>query len=109
VVVNAIDAMGEQGRLKLAVDNQDGECILTVADTGPGIPEGILDRVFDLYFSTKPEGSGIGLALTFRMVQLHGGTIDFESQPGKGTSFRLRFPEAAPVGHGRLAMSQARS
>jgi PAS domain S-box-containing protein len=109
VVVNAIDAMGEQGRLKLAVDNQDGECILTVADTGPGIPEGIRDRVFDLYFSTKPEGSGIGLALTFRMVQLHGGTIDFESQPGKGTSFRLRFPEAAPVGHGRLAMSQARS
>jgi nitrogen-specific signal transduction histidine kinase len=109
VVVNAIDAMGEQGRLKLAVDNQDGECNVTVADTGPGIPEGIRDRIFDLYFSTKPEGSGIGLALTFRMVQLHGGTIDFESQPGKGTSFRLRFPEAAPAGRGRLAMSQARS
>ena len=109
VVVNAIDAMGEQGRLKLGVDNQDGECILSVDDSGPGIPEGIRDRIFDLYFSTKPEGSGIGLALTFRMVQLHGGTIDFESQPGKGTSFRLRFPEAAPVGHGRLAMSQARS
>jgi PAS domain S-box-containing protein len=109
VVVNAIDAMDQQGRLTLEVESRDGECVLTVSDTGPGIPEEIRDRIFDLYFSTKRDGSGIGLALTFRMMQLHGGTIDFDSEPGKGTSFRLRFPEAARVGQRRLALSQARS
>jgi hypothetical protein len=106
VVVNAIDAMDQQGRLGLKVENDDGECILTVSDTGPGIPEAIRDRIFDLYFSTKRDGSGIGLALTFRMMQLHGGTIDFVSEPGNGTSFRLRFPEAAHAGQRRLALSQ---
>jgi signal transduction histidine kinase len=48
--------------------------------------------VFQLYFTTKESGSGIGLATTFRVVQLHNGTIDFTSEPGKGTTFRLRFP-----------------
>ena len=98
VVVNAIDAMDQQGRLRLEVESRDGECVLTVSDTGPGIPEEIRDRIFDLYFSTKRDGSGIGLALAFRMMQLHGGTIEFDSEPGKGTSFRLRFPEAAHAG-----------
>jgi len=48
--------------------------------------------VFQLYFTTKETGSGIGLATTFRVVQLHNGTIDFTSEPGKGTTFRMRFP-----------------
>lgn len=109
VVVNALDAMDKQGRLGLRVENRDRECVLTVSDTGPGIPEEIRDRIFDLYFSTKRDGSGIGLALTFRMMQLHGGTIDFVSEPGHGTSFRLRFPEAAHAGHGRLALSRTYS
>jgi len=109
VVVNAIDAMESGGRLALSVECTAGECVLTVSDTGPGIPDSIRDRIFDLYFSTKPEGSGIGLALTFRMMQLHNGTIDFVSEPGKGTSFRLRFPEASRREQNRLALSQARS
>ena len=109
VVVNAIDAMDAGGKLTLSVECLDGECLLTVTDTGPGIPEPIRDRIFDLYFSTKPEGSGIGLALAFRMMQLHNGTIDFVSEQGKGTSFRLRFPEASQVERNRLALSQARS
>jgi hypothetical protein len=109
VVVNAIDAMESGGRLELGVECVEGECVLTVSDTGPGIPDSIRDRIFDLYYSTKPEGSGIGLALTFRMMQLHNGTIDFVSEPGKGTSFRLRFPEASQVERNRLALSQARS
>ena len=106
VVVNAIDAMDQEGRLGLRVENRDGECVLTISDTGPGISDSIRDRIFDLYFSTKPEGSGIGLALTFRMMQLHGGTIDFVSEPGKGTSFRLSFPAVDRVGQRRLALSQ---
>jgi hypothetical protein len=109
VVLNAIDAMDGQGRLGLTVESRDGKCMLTIADSGPGIPESIRDRIFDLYFSTKPDGSGIGLALTFRMMQLHGGTIDFFSEPGKGTSFRLCFPETSHIGQSPLALSQARS
>jgi PAS domain S-box-containing protein len=106
VIVNALDAMDQPGRLGLRVESCDGECVLTVSDTGPGIPDAIRDRIFDLYFSTKRDGSGIGLALTFRMMQLHGGTIDFDSEPGNGTSFRLRFPEAAHMGQRRLVLSQ---
>ena len=109
VVLNAIDAVDQQGRIGIKVERHDGECVLTISDTGSGIPEEIRDRIFDLYFSTKRDGSGIGLALTFRMMQLHGGTIDFVSEPGKGTSFRLCFPETASVGPNRLALSQARS
>mgnify|MGYP001615008768 CR=1 FL=1 len=102
VVVNAVEAMEEGGRLEVQVRRVTDECLVTIADDGAGIPAGIQDKIFNLYFSTKGKGSGIGLAVTFRVVQLHGGTIDFVSEPGKGTTFRLRFPalqtkEPAPV------------
>ena len=60
---------------------------------------GVRDKIFNLYFTTKERGSGIGLAMTFRVVQLHNGTIDFTSEPGRGTTFWLRFPvqEIAPA------------
>jgi signal transduction histidine kinase len=54
------------------------------------------EKVFGLYFTTKQTGSGIGLAMTFRIVQLHDGTIDFTSEPGKGTTFVIRIPTAVP-------------
>jgi len=66
-----------------------------VTDGGGGIPRELQDRIFNLYFTTKQQGTGIGLATTFRVVQLHSGTIDFVSEPGKGTTFRLRFPGMA--------------
>ncbi len=109
VFTNAIEAMGENGCLRVSVGHREGECVLMVGDSGPGIPREIQDRIFDLYFTTKEQGSGIGLALTFRMMQLHGGTIDFVSEPGQGTSFCLRFPEASTIGQNRLALSQARA
>ena len=68
------------------------ECQLTIRDTGPGIAPEIQDRIFNLYFTTQQQGTGIGLATTYRVVQLHSGTIDFVSEQGKGTTFRLRFP-----------------
>jgi signal transduction histidine kinase len=82
------------GRLTLEVENSANEASLKVADTGPGIPPELRGKVFQLYFTTKERGSGIGLAMTYRAVQLHNGTIDFQSEAGKGTTFRLQFPLA---------------
>jgi len=61
---------------------------------GPGIPPALREKIFRLYFTTKQRGSGIGLAMAFRTVQLHDGTIDFTSEPGKGTAFFIRLPIA---------------
>jgi signal transduction histidine kinase len=93
VVVNGIESMKSGGRLRLAVTRSGGECVVAISDEGGGIPPEIRDKIFNLYFSTKGKGSGIGLAMTFRVVQLHNGTIDFTSEPGRGTTFRLRLPE----------------
>jgi signal transduction histidine kinase len=92
VVMNGIDAMSNGGRLRIAVKKAGADCVIGVADQGGGIPAELRDKIFNLYFTTKEKGSGIGLAMAFRAVQLHNGTIDFASEEGKGTSFWLRFP-----------------
>jgi signal transduction histidine kinase len=94
LVTNAIEAMCSGGSLRLVTSTENGSVRLEVADTGPGIPAAQRDRVFQLYFTTKNMGSGIGLALTYRAVQLHNGTIAFDSEEGRGTTFRLEFPSA---------------
>ena len=96
LVMNSLDAMTDaktvNGYLRLTV-TQDNESVrLQVSDNGPGIPREMRAKVFQLYFTTKPKGSGIGLAMTYRAVQLHNGTIDFTSEDGRGTTFRLHFP-----------------
>jgi signal transduction histidine kinase len=101
LVTNAIDAMSshptENSRLGVRVEKAADKLTLEVLDTGPGIPTELRDKVFQLYFTTKPGGSGIGLAMTYRAVQLHNGTISFKSADS-GTTFRLEFP--ATVRHG---------
>jgi PAS domain S-box-containing protein len=92
VVYNALEAMDEGGKLVIQTEWNADECQIRITDDGPGIPPEIQDRIFNLYFTTKQQGSGIGLATAFRVVQLHSGTIDFVSEPGRGTTFRLRFP-----------------
>jgi hypothetical protein len=94
VVINAIDAMPDGGELlfQSSVDGHDAE--IRISDTGCGIPPSARNKIFGLYFTTKEKGSGIGLAMTFRIVQLHDGTIDFTSEPGKGTTFIIRVPMA---------------
>lgn len=94
VVMNGVEAMRNGGRLLIRVTQSGKEQVLSVADQGAGIPAEVREKVFNLYFSTKQKGSGIGLAMTFRVVQLHSGTIDFTSEPGKGTTFWFRFPAA---------------
>jgi signal transduction histidine kinase len=92
VVNNGLEAMQDGGKLAVRTQRGGDECQLTIRDAGPGIAPEVQDRIFNLYFTTKQQGSGIGLATTFRVVQLHSGTIDFVSEQGKGTTFRLRFP-----------------
>jgi signal transduction histidine kinase len=65
---------------------------LKVRDQGEGIPDDIRPYIFDLYFTTKRDGSGIGLATTYRILQLHNGQVDVESKPGGGTTFTLSVP-----------------
>jgi PAS domain S-box-containing protein len=107
VINNGLEAMSSGGSLAIRTECNADDCVLTVADAGPGIPLEIQNRVFQLYFTTKQNGSGIGLATTFRVVQLHNGTIDFTSEPGKGTTFRLRFPRT--VDQKREAVASATS
>jgi signal transduction histidine kinase len=92
VVNNGMEAMRQGGTLTIRTAWDGDDCELTITDDGPGIAPEIRDRIFQLYFTTKEQGTGIGLAMTFRVVQLHSGTIDFVSDEGKGTTFRMRFP-----------------
>ncbi len=95
IVVNAIEAMPAGGELRLESSATGDTAEIRVSDTGPGIPPDLREKIFRLYFTTKQRGSGIGLAMAFRIVQLHDGTIDFTSEPGKGTAFFIRLPIAA--------------
>ena len=94
VVVNAMQAMPEGGDLRFEAAANEDTAEIRISDTGGGIPPELRDKIFRLYFTTRPEGSGIGLAMTFRIVQLHDGTIDFTSELGKGTTFLIRLPIA---------------
>jgi signal transduction histidine kinase len=92
VVLNGAQAMPEGGELTIRLTEDTRSAILKVEDHGEGIPPEIRDRIFDLYFTTKRGGSGIGLAMTYRILQLHHGQIDVESKLGKGSTFTLRIP-----------------
>jgi signal transduction histidine kinase len=94
IVVNAMQAMPQGGELRFASSVVEETVEIRISDTGPGIPPELRDKIFRLYFTTKEQGSGIGLAMTFRIVQLHDGTIDFTSEPGNGTTFLIRLPIA---------------
>jgi PAS domain S-box-containing protein len=95
LVLNAVDAMPSGGQLQLTLSRRGEMAEITVGDTGKGIPLEHRQKVFQLFFTTRPGGSGIGLASTFRIVQLHNGSIDFTSEVGRGTTFRIELPLAA--------------
>jgi signal transduction histidine kinase len=92
---NALQAMPRGGRLRIAgAPGKDARVEIRVQDTGDGIAPDHLGRIFDLYFTTKKRGSGIGLSLVFRTIQLHNGDIDVESTVGTGTTFVIKLPRA---------------
>jgi len=94
VVLNGIQAMNEGGQLIISVRRDQGMVLTEIQDTGGGIPKDVQEKIFELYFTTKKDGSGIGLAQTYQVMQWHYGTVDFESVEGRGTIFRLRMPLA---------------
>jgi signal transduction histidine kinase len=98
LAINAFQAMPQGGALRITcapVSHQRVE--VRVEDTGVGIAKEHLSKIFDLYFTTKDHGTGIGLSMVYRIVQLHDGEIEVESTQGRGTTFRVLLPQAAEV------------
>ncbi|MBI5280988.1 MAG: PAS domain-containing protein [Candidatus Solibacter usitatus] len=92
VLRNGLEAMPDGGRLGVRLARENNEAVISIEDTGPGIPQESRDKIFQLYYSTKRAGMGIGLAMTFRAVQLHNGGVEVGGVEGEGTTFRMRFP-----------------
>ena len=95
LALNACQAMPNGGALRIRCESARGRRVSVVfSDTGIGIAPAHLQRIFDLYFTTKEKGSGIGLSMVYRTVQMHDGEIEVQSTPGAGTTFRLLLPQA---------------
>ena len=95
LALNACQAMPDGGTLRIACRANSRKGVeVDVEDSGVGIPPENLSRIFELYFTTKEKGSGIGLSMVYRIVQLHDGEVEVQSTPGSGTRFRLIFPQA---------------
>jgi len=94
IINNAFAAMSESGSLSLAVEHRlpGDRMIIVIGDNGSGIPAETLDKIFDLYFTTKKKGTGIGLSVALDIVHRHHGTIDVKSELGKGTTVRIELP-----------------
>ena len=94
--LNACEAMPNGGTLMLATSCADGRIVIEVTDTGCGIKQEHLDKVLEPFFTTKPvgKGTGLGLSVSYGIVQQHGGTLEVESQEGKGTTFKVTLPVA---------------
>ena len=96
VVLNGVQAMPQGGPLTISARRENDAVLAEVQDRGSGIPEELHEKVFELYFTTRKEGSGIGLAQTYQILQWHYGSVDFESTAG-GTVFRFQIPIAVPA------------
>jgi signal transduction histidine kinase len=92
IVLNGVQAMPGGGELRLVGSLADDDAQLEIRDHGAGIPQEVRDKIFNLYFTTKKNGSGIGLAMAYRVMQLHNGSVEYDSVETQGTTFRLRFP-----------------
>ena len=95
VVLNGVQAMPEGGVLTITARCDEDSALAEVRDRGAGIPQEVQDKIFELYFTTKKDGNGIGLAQTYQILQWHYGSVEFESKEGEGTTFRFRIPLAS--------------
>jgi len=95
VVLNGIQAMPEGGQLSISARREEDSVLAEICDRGVGIAQDVQDKIFELYFTTKKDGNGIGLAQTYQILQWHYGSVEFESTEGQGTTFRFRVPLAS--------------
>jgi signal transduction histidine kinase len=102
IITNAIHATGAGGKITVIIESKASEIVLTIRDTGHGIPKENLQRIFEPFFSTKPagKGTGLGLFVTRGIIEKLGGTIRVESQIGQGTSFFIRLPKHCEIKEG---------
>jgi signal transduction histidine kinase len=92
LVSNSVEAMPEGGKLNVHAFKEGNDMVITVEDTGCGIPENVRSKLFTPLFTTKSKGQGFGLAVVKRVTEALGGTVTYESEVGKGTKFILRLP-----------------
>lgn len=92
LILNAKAAMDRGGQLEVRTHTQNGEILIELEDTGHGIPEDMIERIFEPFVSTKEEGTGLGLFISFGIIQNHNGTLEVSSQVGKGTIFTIHLP-----------------
>jgi PAS domain S-box-containing protein len=97
LVLNACEFTDRGGEISVSLMRAGEFAVIAVRDSGRGISPADQKKIFQLFFTTRPGGSGIGLANTFRFIQLHEGRIEFESEPGRGTTFRIELPLARPA------------
>lgn len=97
ILRNACEALGGAGVLDLAVSDQGGGVQVEIADHGPGIPAQLKPRIFEPYFTSKSDGTGLGLTLVRQTIEAHGGTIEVTDTPGGGATFRIWLPARAPA------------
>jgi len=100
LLLNALEALAPYGRLtvRTTYDAASGTVTLLIEDTGTGMSEEVLARAFDLFFTTKPEGTGLGMAITRSVIDLHGGALEVQSTPGQGTRVHVRLPVGERTG-----------
>ncbi|MBA2849456.1 response regulator [Thermosulfuriphilus ammonigenes] len=94
LIFNAVEAMPQGGKITISSAKEADRVIVQVQDTGIGMDEETKSRIFDPFFTTKGHGSGLGLSLSYTICQSHGGTLEVESEPGKGSTFTLSLPVA---------------
>jgi signal transduction histidine kinase len=92
VIANAVEAVGRQGEVAVTIGRRGPAFTVVVGDSGPGMSRETAERVFDLYYSTKDSGTGLGLPITKKIVEEHGGTIRVASEPGRGTTVTIELP-----------------
>ncbi|HPW17992.1 MAG TPA: ATP-binding protein, partial [Candidatus Aminicenantes bacterium] len=92
VVANAVEAIGARGELDVAIGRRGDVLTVSVRDSGPGMGRETVERIFDLYFSTKESGTGLGLPIAKKIVEEHGGSIRVVSEPGRGTTVTIELP-----------------